>query len=243
MVEKVKTAPGQAKPQKSGREGKPAVPVSSIVVSDGKETPHPVPRLKKYYEEKIVPDFIKKQSLENKFEVPRLLKVVVNMGVSQARENVQVLDSVREELAMVVGQWPQVRKSQKSISNFKLREGMPIGLRVTLRGDRMWEFLDRLISTAIPRIRDFRGLEPRGFDGRGNYNLGLREQMIFPEINMEKSLGQQGMNISLVTTAGRDDWGFDFLTALGFPFKKSQVPSLNKLVPALPAGPNIGEVN
>ena len=190
MVEKIKTAPPQAKPQKSGRDGKPSAPVSSIVVSDGKETPHSMPRLKKYYQEKIVPDFIGKKSLKNKFEVPRIVKVVINMGVSRARENVQILDSVREEFAMVSGQWPQVRRSQKSISNFKLREGMPIGLRVTLRGDRMWEFLDRLISMAIPRIRDFRGLEPRGFDGQGNYNLGLREQIIFPEVNMEKSLGQ-----------------------------------------------------
>ena len=224
MAEKIKTAPAQAKPQKGGRDGKSNAPVSSIVVSDGKEAPHPMPRLKKYYQETIVPDFIGKKSLKNKFEVPRIVKVVINMGVSRARENVQIIDSVREELAMVSGQWPQIRRSQKSISNFKLREGMPIGLRVTLRGDRMWEFLDRLISMAIPRIRDFRGLEPRGFDGQGNYNLGLREQIIFPEVNMEKSLGQQGLNISMVTTAGRDDWGFEFLTALGFPFKKPQAP-------------------
>lgn len=241
MAEKVKAAPGGAKPQKVSRDGKPSAPVSSIIVSDGKETQHPFPRLKKYYQDTIVPSFIKEKSLSNKFQVPRLIKVVVNMGVSRARENVQVLDSSREELALMAGQWPQVRTSQKSISNFKLREGMPIGLRVTLRGDRMWEFLDRLISMAIPRIRDFRGLEPRGFDGSGNYNLGLREQMIFPEVNMEKSLGQQGMNISLVTTAGRDDWGFDFLTALGFPFKKPQAPARNKQASPVLAGVNAGK--
>lgn len=222
-IEKNKTEkPAQARAPKQAHGSKPAAVVSSIVVSDGKETPHPKPRLKKYYQEELVPGLMEKWSLENPFQIPRLIKIVINMGVSRARENVQALDSAREELAMMVGQWPQVRKSKKSISNFKLREGMPIGLRVTLRGDRMWEFLDRMIAIAIPRIRDFRGLELKGFDGRGNYNLGLKDQTIFPEINMERSLGQQGMNVTIVTSAGKDDRGLEFLTALGFPFKKPQ---------------------
>ncbi len=222
-IEKNKTEKSaQARTPKQAHGGKPAAVVSSIVVSDGKEAPHPKPRLKKYYEEELVPNLMEKWNLENPFQIPRLIKIVVNMGVSRARENVQALDSAREELALMVGQWPQVRKSKKSISNFKLREGMPIGLRVTLRGDRMWEFLDRMITIAIPRIRDFRGLELKGFDGRGNYNLGLKDQMIFPEVNMEKSLGQQGMNISIVTSAAHDDRSLEFLTALGFPFKKPQ---------------------
>ena len=130
------------------------------------------------------------------------------------------LDVARDELCVITGQLPQIRRAKKSISNFKLREGMPIGVRVTLRGDRMYEFLDRLIATAIPRIRDFRGLEPNGFDGQGNYNLGLREQMIFPEILAEKSPRPRGMNITIVTDAGEDAAGLELLTRLGMPFKK-----------------------
>src|SRR5581483_9865905 len=169
--------------KKAGLEAKAAKAAGpSMQTSDGREVKHETPRLKKAYHEKIVPFLMEEHGYKNPFQCPRLQKIVINIGVSEARDNVQMLDAAREELAMITGQWPQVRKAQKSISNFKLREGMPIGVRVTMRGDRMFEFLDRLISTAIPRIRDFRGLEPRGFDGRGNYNLGLREQLIFPEI-------------------------------------------------------------
>ena len=178
-----------------------------------------MPRLKKRYAEDVVPMLMERHGFKNPFQCPRLVKVVLNVGVSDARDNIQALDAVREELALITGQWPQMRRAHKSISNFKLRQGMPIGLRVTLRGDRMYEFMDRLISTAVPRIRDFRGLEPRGFDGTGNYNLGLREQMIFPEINVEKSLKQHGLNITFVTTAGADDLSLDLLRGLGMPFK------------------------
>jgi len=207
----------KAKPAKKGGEAKEAAPV--MAVSDGRETKHATPRLKTFYHEKVVPSLMESRGLKNPFQVPRLVKVVINSGVSAARENVQILDSVRYDLAMLAGQWPQIRKATKSISNFKLRMGMPIGLRVTLRGDRMYEFLDRLISVASPRLRDFRGLDARGFDGRGNYNLGLRDQMIFPEVNVEKALRQQGMNITIVTTAGKDDLGMELLRMMGMPFK------------------------
>ncbi len=187
--------------------------------SDGRETEHPIPRLKTHYRENVIPAFVKKHNMTNQHEVPMLRKIVLNIGVSEARDNVQMLDSAREELALISGQWPQVRKATKSISNFKLRQGMPIGVRVTLRGDRMWEFLDRLIAVSIPRIRDFRGLEPRGFDGNGNFNLGLKEQLIFPEIKSERVAQQRGMNISFVIGGGNDVINLELLKELGMPFK------------------------
>ncbi|OGR90414.1 MAG: 50S ribosomal protein L5 [Elusimicrobia bacterium RBG_16_66_12] len=188
--------------------------------ADGLETEHAEPRLIAQYREAVVPSLMEKHGLKNMHQVPRLQKIVVNIGVSEARDNVQMLDNAREELAMITGQLPQVRRATKSISNFKLREGMPIGVRVTLRGHRMWEFLDRLITVAIPRIRDFRGLEPKGFDGSGNFNLGLKEQLIFPEINTERVTKQRGMNISFVLTQGSDKLSLDFLKELGMPFKQ-----------------------
>ena len=184
------------------------------------EKPTGAPRFKTLYLEQIVPAFLKELGKTNTLAVPRFEKIVVNMGVSEAKENIQALDQARDELAMITGQLPQVRRAKKSISNFKLREGMPIGLRVTLRGDRMWEFLDRLISTAVPRIRDFRGLEPRGFDGRGNYNLGIKEHHIFPEVNLERSPKARGLNITFVTSAANDQDGFELLDRMGMPFKK-----------------------
>ncbi len=190
--------------------------------AEGRETEHPTPRLKTYYRETVVAEFMKKHSLTNIHQVPSLSKIVLNVGVSEARDNVQMLDNAREELALITGQWPQVRKASKSISNFKLREGMPIGVRVTLRGDRMWEFLDRLIAVSIPRIRDFQGLEPRGFDGSGNFNLGLKEQLIFPEIKAERVTKQRGMNISFVISGGNDGLSLDLLRDLGMPFRKEQ---------------------
>jgi len=211
--------------KKGAPEAKPSKAGPSMAVSDGREVAHPVPRLKKFYSEKAVPELIGRYGLKSPMQAPKLSKIVINIGVSDARENIQMLDSAREELAMIAGQWPQVRRARKSISNFKLRQGMPIGVRVTLRGDRMYEFLDRLISTAIPRIRDFRGLEPKGFDGHGNFNLGLREQLIFPEINVEKSPKQRGMNITIVTTAGEDDLSLDLLRVLGMPFKQVLPPA------------------
>jgi len=190
------------------------------VNTDGRETEHHEPRMKVLYKEAIIPSLMEKHGLKNPHQVPHLKKIVVNIGVSEARDNVQTLDNAREELALITGQLPQVRKATKSISNFKLREGMPIGVRVTVRGDRMWEFLDRLITIAIPRIRDFRGLEPKGFDGSGNFNLGLKEQLIFPEINSERVPKQRGMNISFVIDGGKDALSLDLLTEFGMPFKK-----------------------
>lgn len=190
--------------------------------SDGRETEHPTPRLKTHYRENVIPAFMEKHGLTNQHEVPSLRKIVLNVGVSEARDNVQTLDNAREELALITGQWPQVRKATKSISNFKLRQGMPIGVRVTLRGDRMWEFLDRLIAVSIPRIRDFRGLEPKGFDGSGNFNLGLKEQLIFPEIKAERVPAQRGMNISFVIGGGKDNLSLDLLRELGMPFKTAE---------------------
>jgi large subunit ribosomal protein L5 len=154
--------------------------------------------------------------------VPRLSKIVLNIGVSAARENIKALDIAAEELAQITGQKASVRKSKKSISAFKLREGMPIGVCVTLRGARMYEFLDRFISTAVPRIRDFRGLNPHGFDGQGNYNLGIKEQYIFPEVNVEKSDAPRGMNITFVTTGTSDKESFELLNVLGLPFAKDK---------------------
>ncbi len=178
------------------------------------------PRLKAHYEGAVVPELMKQFGVTNVMAVPKLAKIVVGVGLSEARENIKAVDSASEEIAAITGQKPVVRRAKKSISNFKLRAGMPIGIKVTLRGDRMYEFLDRLISTAIPRIRDFRGLEPRGFDGNGNYNLGLTEQHIFVEINLEKSDKVRGMNITVCTTSKKDEEAKALLEALGFPFKK-----------------------
>jgi large subunit ribosomal protein L5 len=220
-AEKAKAAKAAAAAKKAGLEKQAASKSGPAFETnaEGRETEHPTPRLKSFYGETVVPNFMKKHGLENPHQVPRLKKIVVNIGVSEARDNVQLLDNAREELALITGQWPQVRRASKSISNFKLRQGMPIGVRVTLRGDRMWEFLDRLIAVAIPRIRDFRGLEPKGFDGSGNFNLGLKEQLIFPEIKAERVPKQRGMNISFVIDGGKDAMSLELLKELGMPFK------------------------
>ena len=212
------------------------------MTKEQKSESHPTPRLKAHYHEKVVPSLMESLGATNPFEVPRLVKVVINIGVNEAKENIQALDIAKEELGQITGQLPQVRRAKKSISNFKLREGMPIGVRVTLRGDRMYEFMDRLISIAIPRIRDFRGLEPRGFDGSGNYNLGLTEQHIFPEINVEKSVKMRGMNITFVTTVrqlprvkpdDRDAVGMEFLERMGMPFRKRNTAQAKAAAPEL----------
>ena len=222
-VEKAKAAKAAAAAKKAGLEKQAASKAgpSFQTNADGRDVEHPTPRLKVRYAEAVVPALMEKHGLKNPHQVPRLTKLVVNIGVSEARDNVQTLDNAREELALITGQLPQVRRAAKSISNFKLREGMPIGVRVTLRGDRMWEFLDRLITVAIPRIRDFRGLEPKGFDGSGNFNLGLKEQLIFPEINAERVPKQRGMNISFVIDGGKDALSLELLRELGMPFKQA----------------------
>jgi large subunit ribosomal protein L5 len=175
------------------------------------------PRLKVRYREELLPKLQQELGLANPMEVPRFEKVVVNMGVGDALKDARLLDAAVEDLTIITGQKPVITKARKSIAGFKLREGQPIGVKVTLRGDRMWEFLDRLVSLALPRIRDFRGLDANAFDGRGNYTLGVTEQLIFPEVDYDKVLRVRGMDITIVTTARGDDEGRALLLALGFP--------------------------
>lgn len=177
------------------------------------------PRLHTHYLDHVRPKLSEEFGFENPHEVPRLLKVVVNVGVGEAAKDQKLLDAVVEELGIITGQKPVVNRARHSISNFGLREGMPVGVAVTLRRQRMWYFLDRLISTAIPRIRDFRGLKTRSFDGRGNYTLGVKEQIIFPEITFDDVRTVHGMDITFVTSTDRDDEGFALLKELGFPFR------------------------
>jgi large subunit ribosomal protein L5 len=178
-------------------------------------------RLKIRYAEEIAPALREQFSYSNTMQTPRLVKVVVNMGVGEAARDSKLIDGAVKDLGAITGQKPQVTKARKSIAQFKLREGMPIGAHVTLRGDRMWEFLDRLVSVALPRIRDFRGLSPRQFDGRGNYTFGLNEQSMFHEIDQDRIDRVRGMDITVVTTATNDDEGRAFLKLLGFPFKEN----------------------
>jgi large subunit ribosomal protein L5 len=179
------------------------------------------PRLKLRYREEIVPKLRTDFAYPNVMQVPRLVKVVVNMGVGDAAKDAKLMDGAVRDLEAITGQKPQITKARKSIAQFKLREGMPIGAHVTLRGDRMWEFLDRLLSLALPRIRDFRGLSPKQFDGNGNYTFGLNEQSMFHEIDQDKIDRVRGMDITVVTTAKTDDEGRALLRQLGFPFKEA----------------------
>jgi large subunit ribosomal protein L5 len=178
--------------------------------------------MKTRYREELVPALKDELGLSNVMQVPRLDKIVVNMGVGDALKDGRMLDAAVEDLTTITGQKPVITRARKSIAGFKLREGNAIGVKVTLRGDRMWEFFDRLVSLAIPRIRDFRGLDPRSFDGRGNYTFGLTEQLIFPEIDYDKVLKVRGMDITIVTTAQSDDDGRALLLALGFPLVRDE---------------------
>jgi len=178
----------------------------------------PPPRLKQIYEREILPALQRELDMPNPMRVPRLEKIVVNMGVGEAVRDAKLLDAAVEDLALITGQKPAVTRARKSIAAFKLRAGMSIGAKVTLRGSRMWEFLDRLLSTALPRIRDFRGLSPDAFDGGGNYSIGVTEQLIFPEIDYDKVQKVRGMDITIVTTAEDDEEALALLRALGFPF-------------------------
>jgi large subunit ribosomal protein L5 len=180
-----------------------------------------VPRLKTRYREEILPALKDEFSYANVMQVPGLTKIVVNMGVGEAARDSKLIEGAIKDLTAITGQKPQVTRARKSIAQFKLREGMPIGAHVTLRGDRMWEFLDRLLSLALPRIRDFRGLSPKQFDGRGNYTFGLIEQVMFHEVDPDKVDRQRGMDITIVTTATNDDEGRSLLKQLGFPFKEN----------------------
>jgi large subunit ribosomal protein L5 len=183
--------------------------------------PRPAPRLKTRYAEEIKPALTGEFGYRNAMQVPGLVKITVNMGVGEAARDSKLIEGAIRDLATITGQKPQVTKARKSIAQFKLREGMPIGAHVTLRGDRMWEFLDRLLSLALPRIRDFRGLSPRQFDGRGNYTFGLTEQSMFHEIDQDRIDRVRGMDITVVTTATNDDEGRALLKHLGFPFKEN----------------------
>jgi large subunit ribosomal protein L5 len=191
-------------------------------VTQTKEAKNIVPRLKDAFAKAGLPELQKRLNRDNVNALPRLVKIVINIGVSAARENIKALDVAVAELATISGQKPVIRRSKKSISAFKLREGMPIGVSVTLRGARMYEFLDRFISIGVPRIRDFKGLNPKAFDGHGNYNVGLKEQYLFPEINVEKSDGPRGMNITFVTTGRSDKDAFELLSVLGLPFAREK---------------------
>jgi large subunit ribosomal protein L5 len=183
-------------------------------------------RLKDLYKSKIVPELIKEFDYKNPMAVPRMEKIVISMGVGKATQDKKFLELAKKDMMMITGQIPLVCKAKKSVSNFKLREGNEIGLKVTVRHGRMYEFMDRLISLAIPRVRDFRGLSPKSFDGRGNYSMGLAEQSVFPEINPAKIEFQQGMNITFITTANTDEEAMKMLSLFGMPFRESAAPGL-----------------
>ena len=177
-------------------------------------------RLKDYYKQDVAPALMKKFSYKSVMQIPKLDKIVINVGAGEAKDNAKAIDAISGDLAKITGQKPVVCKAKKSVANFKLREGMPIGVKVTLRGERMYEFLDRLFNVALPRVRDFRGINPNSFDGRGNYNMGIREQLIFPEIDYDKVDKVRGMDICFVTTAKTDEEARELLSLMGAPFTR-----------------------
>jgi large subunit ribosomal protein L5 len=184
----------------------------------------PPPRLRDKYSSEVAPALTERFGYGNPMEVPRLAKITLNMGVGEAKTSTPILEAATEQLATIAGQKPNVRRAKKSIASFKIRDGMPVGVAVTLRGARMWEFLDRLITIAIPRIRDFRGLNARSFDGRGNYSMGIREQLIFPEIDYDSIDEVRGLDVTIATTAATDEEAFELLLALGMPFSEEGRP-------------------
>jgi large subunit ribosomal protein L5 len=207
---------GQPRPKKG--EGAPAA--TPVAKTRPKGTGDVPPRLKERFHGTVIAGLLKERGYTNPWQVPRLHKVVINMGVGEGRDNAKILDFATADLQAITGQKPVVTRAKKSIANFKLREGVPIGAKVTLRGARMYEFLDRLVNVALPRVRDFKGVPPKGFDGRGNYALGLREQVIFPEIVYDKVDKIRGMDINIVTTARTDEEAKALLTHLGMPFRE-----------------------
>ena len=225
------TAEKPARPERpdKGKGDKPGKREGAPAKTEGGEKEHrpaqrsaaAPPRLLDRYTQTIRGELMTAHQIDNVMAAPRLLKIVVSMGVGAARENKAVIEMASGDLAIITGQKPAVRITRKAISNFKIREGMPIGCMVTLRGHRMWEFLDRLVAVVIPRIKDFRGLRRAGFDGRGNYSMGLPDQTVFPEIDLDKVKHMQGMNITLVTTAGKDALALDLLERLGMPFRRA----------------------
>ena len=208
---------GKAPDRKGGgkKEAVAPVPVTEESVSESKF----VPRLREVYRDRVVPSLMKEFALQNPMQVPRLERIVLNVGMGEAIQNVKLLESAAAELGVITGQKPVVTRAKKAIAGFKLRQGMPIGAKVTLRSRRMYEFFDRLVTIALPRIRDFRGVSPKAFDGRGNYTLGLKEQLIFPEIKYDGVASIHGMDITIVTTARTNDEGKALLKHLGMPFR------------------------
>jgi large subunit ribosomal protein L5 len=216
---------GQQQPQqKGGAKGQPRKPAEGAAAPAAKTRPKGTgdvaPRLKERFQQTVVQGLLKERGYTNPWQVPRLHKIVINMGVGEGRDNAKVLDFATADLQAISGQKPVITRAKKSIANFKLREGVPIGTKVTLRGARMYEFLDRLVNVALPRVRDFKGVPAKGFDGRGNYALGLREQLIFPEIVYDKIDKVRGMDVNIVTTARTDEEARALLTHLGMPFRE-----------------------
>jgi large subunit ribosomal protein L5 len=213
---------GDAKPKAEGKKkkGKEGAGASAGPSIGEAEAPNRVPRLKEHYEKEVLPELMKRFSFTNRMQAPRLEKIVVNMGVGDALVNIKFMDQAVAELTTITGQKPSIRRSKKSIANFKLRAGQAIGCMVTLRGARMYEFYDRLVSIALPRIRDFRGVPTRSFDGQGNYTLGLSEQIIFPEINYDRVEKVRGMDITFVTSARNDEEGQELLRLMKMPFRQ-----------------------
>lgn len=213
--------PAQAggKPGKGGADGEGAVGTVEMTAEELAALKDYVPNLKKRYREEILPAMMKRFGYGNVNQVPKLVKIVVNMGVGEASKDAKLLESAERELAQITGQRPKMTRARKSISAFKLREGMPVGCFVTLRGNRMYEFLERLIRVAIPRIRDFRGFPTRSFDGRGNHSMGIREHLIFLELDFNKVTAVRGMNITTVTSARTDEEALELLRCFGFPFR------------------------
>ena len=211
--------PGAKQPKSESKKKKGAEPKAARGPHAGAGKPIPAPRLKAYYEATVRPKLTEQFGLKNLHQLPTMSKIVLNVGAGEAIKQPKFLDNIVEELATITGQQPVRRKAKKSIANFGLREGQEIGASVTLRGARMWEFLDRFVTIALPRVRDFRGVGTKSFDGRGNYSLGVKEQMIFPEINYDSIESIHGMDITFVTTAGRDDLAFALLKELGMPFR------------------------
>jgi len=206
--------------EKGGRKGRgEAAPTPAAEAKPLAPEPKIPARLRIRYEQEVVPLLMRELKIENRMRVPRLQKVVINMALGEARENVKILDAAVEELRQITGQKPVITRARKAISNFKLRQGMPIGVMVTLRREQMWEFFDRMVNIALPRVRDFRGVSDKAFDGRGNYSLGLREHTIFPELNLDKVEKVKGMTVSITTTARSDFEGQTLLKALGMPFR------------------------